>query len=108
MPNNNDLIEEIKSKTAALADSMISNYATRAKKEVDDFLDSTKSLVESWSVQLAKGELTIAQFEDLVAGLGDIAKLKILKNAVLAQQRIGQFIGAVLNIIIDVILKRLP
>jgi len=106
MPNYNDLIAEIKQQTASLADAMVSKYAAKAKQEVNDFLESTKGLVKTWADQLAEGKMTVAEFEDLVAGLGDIAKLKVLKNAALAQQRVNQFIGAVLNIIIDIVLRK--
>jgi hypothetical protein len=56
---------------------------------------------------LAEKKITIREYEYLVGGLRDIAELKILKNAGLAQQRVAALVSVVLNTIIDVVLKRI-
>lgn len=106
MAQIDDIINEIKNAVGPLAAGMVSKYADQAKADVNQFLQDSKASLDLWRGQLANKDITIKEFEYLVGGLADIAELKILKNTELAQQRVLQFIGGVINIIIDIILKR--
>jgi hypothetical protein len=107
MADFDDVFSELKGAILPLADNMVNKYKDRAKAEVTQFLEDSKETIKLWSKQLIDGDITIEDYESLVLGLKDIAELKILKNAGLAQQRVGQFIGSVLNTLVDIALKRL-
>lgn len=107
MADFNEIFDEIKDEAVSLVKLMARKYREEAEKDVEDFLESSKEDIQRWTERLSSGELTTQEFEILISGLTTIAELKILKHSALAQQRIGQLIGGVLNIIIDVVLSRI-
>jgi|SRR5688572_21191374 hypothetical protein len=107
MADFNEIYDEIKEKVIHYTENSVSKYKEQAKREVKEFLDVSKDSVKLWTEQLAQNKITIMEYEYLVGGLKDIAELKILKNAGLAQQRVAMLIGFVLNTIIDVALRKI-
>jgi hypothetical protein len=107
MPQNIDftkILEQVKSDLIALAQSTLKNYVSDAKKDALDVLEKTKEKLERWTLLLAKGSLSIADFEWLVNSQKDLVEMHGLKQAGLAAIRVDQFKNSVFNLIVDTVL----
>lgn len=91
LPMINDLIQVVTKK-----------YKKNAEIEIKEFLEENKSNIEKWTKLLAEGELSQREYEYLIFGLKDIAELKLLKHAGLAQQKIAEVALDALKIVAKV------
>ena len=98
---NQDTLDQIGKDITKLAKTLFKINATRAAADGRAFLDSTKTEVSIWLKQLADGEITQKNFESLVRGERDLAKMESLKQAGLAQVAIDTFTRGVIDIIIN-------
>jgi hypothetical protein len=103
--NFEDLYNQLKTGLLSLIQTTVSNYANEAKTTGQNFIDATKTKLQKWTTQLANGDLTTADFESLVYSQGQLFDMNLLKQAGLAEIRIEQFKGSVLNLISDTVFK---
>lgn len=106
--NFQEIFERLKSELANLAGSTLKNYVSDAKSDAQKLLDSMKQKLEKWTILLASGELSKADFELLVNSQKDLVEMECLKQAGLAAIRIDQFKGSVFNLIVDTIFHLIP
>jgi hypothetical protein len=99
------ILEQLKANLITLAQSTLTNYVSEAKTDAQNMIDSMKAKLERWTQLLAKGDLTVEDFEWLVYSQKDLIEMKALKEAGLAEIRIEQFKGSVINLIIDTVLQ---
>jgi hypothetical protein len=76
-------------------------FAKDAQSDAREFLTKTEEDLKRWTKLLAKGQLTKDEFEWLVEGKQDLAKMRALKLAGLAQVRIDRFRNALMDLIVD-------
>jgi hypothetical protein len=107
LPNFEQIFDEIKSQIAQLAKITVSKYATEAKKDADEFLESSREKLKKWTLLLAEGAIDTSEFEWLVNSQQGLAQMKLLTQAGLAQIRADQFKNAVLLVIVDVIFDKI-
>lgn len=80
-------------------------YARQATADGQAFLDAQKLGFRKWTQQLVSGELSKADFTDLVAGVQDLAELVALKQAGLAAAKLDQFRADLVNLVVDTAFK---
>jgi len=96
-----DILKQLKAALANLAETTLKNYVSDAKADAQNMLDSMTAKLEKWTGLLKDGDLTTEDFEWLVYSQKDLVELAALKQAGLAEIRIDQFKGSVINLIID-------
>ena len=98
-----DILNQLKTAIINLAQATLSNYVKSARKDAQALLNAMKDKLEKWTDLLASGALSTEDFEWLVYSQKDIVEMTALKEAGLAQIRIDQFRGSVINLIIDTV-----
>ena len=98
-----DILKQLKDALIGLAENTLKNYIDEAKSDAQTILDSMKDKLQNWAQLLANGKLTTEDFEWLVYSQKDLVEMTALKEAGLAEIRIDQFKGSVLNLIIDTV-----
>ena len=99
------ILEQLKDNLVTLAKSTLTNYVSEAKTDAQNMIDSMKAKLERWTLLLANGDLTVEDFEWLVYSQKDLIEMNALKEAGLAEIRIEQFKGSVINLVIDTVLQ---
>lgn len=105
---NEDTLKQIGKDITALAKTLFKTNAKRAATDGRAFLEATKAQVSIWLEQLAAGEITPKNFESLVRGERDLARMQALKEAGLTQVAIDTFTRGVIDIIINAALATIP
>ena len=96
----NKFWEDLKKSLEKLVKQSVSNFGEQAKKDGFEFLDETKSDLEKWTKQLAAGDLSKDDFEWLVKGRKDLAKMEALKQAGLAAIEIDKLKKQILDLVV--------
>ena len=106
MPDVNfqQIIDNLKNGVINLALSSFKQYTNEAKTDALQLLEDMKVSLEKWTIQLAKGELSKADFEFLVLGQKDLLEMNALKQAGLALIEADQFKTNLLNLISNTIM----
>ncbi len=73
------------------------------KKDIDQFLEKSRTKLKRWTLLLANGDLTIDDFEWLVRSQKDLMVLKSLQSAGLHKISLGHFRNKVIRRIVDII-----
>ncbi len=102
---NNNLVNQIKDDITKLAKTLFKEHVKQASEDGEEFLNATRGEVEKWLGQLARGEITKKNFESLMRGERDLARMEALKRAGLAQVTIDTFVRGVIDIIINAATK---
>ena len=105
MASFDDYLEELKTGLKELARNTLKGFEKQATEDGRAFIEETKEDLQRWTSRLAKGELSKEDFEDLVLGQKELAKLVALKEAELARKRIQDFRNALVNLVIDTAIK---
>jgi hypothetical protein len=95
------IFQQLKTDLFNLAGVSFKDFVSEAKNDGQNLLESMKEKLERWTTLLAKGDLTIEDFEWLVNSQKDLAKMNALKEAGLTEIRIDQFKSSVLNLVVD-------
>ena len=105
MANYQDFLDAFKPALQDLAKKTLDAYAKQATTDGQAFLDAQKANLNKWTKQLVSGDLSKADFTDLVQGIQDLAELVALKQAGLAAIRLDAFRTSLMNLVIDTAFK---
>lgn len=100
MFNFDQLIDVVKQQIGDLAESEWSSYKASVIQSGDEFLQASKDRLKNWTEELASGQLSKEDFEFLVKGLKDLAKMEALKRAGLTLIQLDKLRNSILNMII--------
>lgn len=92
--------KELKDGVKEIAKQEATGFVKEATSDGKDFLDTVKTDLKSWTKQLAQGKLSQDDFEFLVKGKTDLAKMEALKEAGFAAIRVDRVRVAVIDLII--------
>ena len=104
----NGILKTIEDQTKALAQQKIKNYSQQALADVKSTLQDSKDDLERWVGELARGEIDKDEFESLVQGQLDVAKMQALKQAGLAEVQIESFVNGVIDIVVNAAMSAIP
>jgi hypothetical protein len=86
-------------KTAATG--TLSGYEAEVITDGQAFLATAKADLQTWTTQLAEGEITAADLADNVAGDIDLAKLQALTDAGIAAEALQTLRSTMTKIVVD-------
>ena len=105
MANYQDFLDAFKPALQDLAKQTLDAYSKQATADGQAFVDTQKANLDKWTKELVDGELSKADFTDLVKGIQDLAELVALKQAGLAAARLDGFRTSLMNLVIDTAFK---
>jgi hypothetical protein len=108
MVNIDNILKSIEEQSRSLAEKLLKQYAQEALVDVRDFLRKSTVNLERWIRELGRREIDKSEFKSLVQGQLDVAEMRALKQAGLAQVKIDIFINGVLDIVVSAALAAIP
>jgi len=102
------ILKNVEDQTKALAQKQIKQYTQQAVADVKDLLQKSKDDLRRWIEELAKGEIDKDEFQSLVQGQIDVAEMRALKQAGLAEVQIESFVNGVIDIVVDAAFSAIP
>jgi hypothetical protein len=106
--NFEQIFKSIESQTKALAQKLLKGYTEQALGDLQDFAQKSKADLARWTQQLQQGKLTPEDFKSLVQGELDVAEMRALKQAGLAQVQIDTFTSGFLDILVGAATAAIP
>src|ERR1700730_13436052 len=100
MANIDNILKSIEEQTKSLAERLFKQYTQQALSDMKGFLQKTKDDLGRWASELAQNKIDADEFKSLVEGELDVAEMRALKQAGLAQVQIDTFTSGVLDIIV--------
>ena len=101
MPNFNDFIDQLKSNLIDHARQFGDDVKDEFVEDGKAFAEEAKEDLKRWTQLVAEDKLTRDDFEFLVKGKKDIAKMEALKQKGLAKARIDKFKDALLGTVVS-------
>lgn len=105
--NFDQFLESVKNGVADLATTEASGFVDAARRDGEAFVDATKEDLLVWTRQLADGLLSKDEFEFLVKGKKDLAKMEALTQAGAGAAKVEKVRTGVLNIVLSSALSML-
>jgi hypothetical protein len=102
------IFKNIEDQTKALAQKQIKDYTQQAVGDVKDLLERSKADFQRWVEELARREIDRDEFESLVQGQIDVAEMRALKQAGLAEVQIESFVNGVIDIVVNAAMSAIP
>lgn len=100
MPDVDDFLDALKDEITDLAETHLQEMKEAALQDGEAFLNRTQDDLKRWAHLLEQGELSREEFESLVRGQKDLAKMEALKQAGLAAVRAERFRDALIDRIV--------
>jgi exonuclease VII small subunit len=102
----NKILQDLKTAVESYAKDKATDYWKETVGDANQFFEASKDQLERWTLRLAKGELTLDDFEWLVKGKKDVAEMTLLKQAGLSLIRIDEIKGGLLDVIVKTIIGK--
>lgn len=105
MANFDDFVDAMKIELVEFAEYSWNLYKTAAVDDAKLFFEQSKVDLERWTKMLAAGDLTRDDFEWLVVGKKDLAKLVALKQKGLGNVALDRFVNGLIDTIVATAFK---
>jgi hypothetical protein len=105
-PNMAEVFSDIEQQIITLAEVTVSNFKDQAISDAKNLVNTIKSDIIRWTNLLSTRQIKISEFEFLVGTEKSLTTMISLEQAGLAQLRIQNYLNGVLNVVIDVVLKK--
>lgn len=89
-----------------LVKQQVADFSEQATKDGLQFLDETKADLETWTKELMAGNLSKDDFEWLVKGRKDLARMEAIKQAGMAAIEIEKLKNQIIDLVIGKALER--
>jgi len=91
MADFDDFLDTLKDEVVALASDHLDDLQDEAVQDSQQFLEESKEDLKRWTKLLDEGVLSKKDFESLVKGQEDLARMEALKQAGLAAVEVDRF-----------------
>lgn len=105
-PDFKAIFDDLKRGAVDLSKLTLHKYKDEAEADIKVFLEDSKSSLERWTMLLANGDLTPADFEWLVESQKDLLAMHALEQTALSKIRLEHFKKSAMNLVIDTVLDR--
>lgn len=96
---------ELKAGAVEIAKAEATDFVKEASGDGKTFLDAMKADLKKWTKQYAEGKLSKEDFEFLVKGKKDLAKMEALTQAGLAAIKVDRIRVALIDLVITAAFK---
>ena len=108
MANTNADLKSVEDQSAALARTNLKQFTQQAATDPENYLQRSRADLERWTGELQRGEIDVDDLRGFVRGRADLAEMRALKQAGLAQASIDTFTRGVLDIVVSAIFAAIP
>ena len=105
MATFDDFLGELKKEIAAYAVASWKRYKDAAISDGNAFVANLEADLETWTSELADGELSQEDFIWLIEGKKDLAELEALKQAGLTEARLEEFVNGLTDLVVTTAAK---
>jgi hypothetical protein len=103
-----NVLETLKNGVKDLAEKNLKDFVASATADGQAIITDLQDDLETWTLQLAQGEITKDDFTFLVLGQKDLIKMIALKQAGLAEIAVDRFKNGVFDLITNTIVGLIP
>jgi hypothetical protein len=97
------LVQALQSGVETLAKSTLNDFASQAKTDGKNAIDSMKTNLQKWTLELGSGALTEEDIAFLIKEQAALDEMTTLKQAGLAEIKIDQFKNNLINMFTNTI-----
>ena len=97
------ILKELKESLLQLLGNQYAGLKKETKKDIEDFLTSSKDKLERWTKLLASGDISLDDYQWLVESQKDLLTMKGLEKAGISKISLGRFKNKVVKTIVDVV-----
>lgn len=101
----NELFDTLKTGIVDLAKTTMKDYVSQATKDGQNVLNKMKTDIDTWSKQVASGDLSLEDLKFLVEGRKELTQMKALQRVGIDQIQLEKFQKGVVDLIIGTISK---
>ena len=105
MPTFNDFVSTLKNDLLDFTKENLEEYKDEILKDGNAFVEKTKEDLQRWAEGLASGALSQADFEFLLKGKKDLAKMEALKQLGLSKIRITKITNGIMDVVVGSAVK---
>jgi len=105
MPTFNEFVTTIKNDLLDFTKENLEEYKDEILKDGKAFVEKTKEDLQRWTEGLATGALSKADFEFLLRGKKDLAKMEALKQLGLSKIRITKITNGIIDVVVGSAIK---
>jgi len=99
------LLKTLKDGISSLAVTTVKDYAKQAKADGMNLLETLKTDLQTWTIEVGEGKLTLDELDFMVMSKKELIQMNALKQAGLALVKIDEFKNGVLNLIVQGLFK---
>lgn len=103
MASTDAILKSIEDQSAALAKKLFKQVAQQAAADTQDYLQRIHADLGRWAGELQRDEIDKDDLRGFVRGRANLAEMRALKQAGLAQVSIDTFTQGVLDIVVSAI-----
>ncbi len=97
------ILKELKESLLLVLGNQYSGFKKETKKDIEDFLNTSKDKLERWTKLLANGELSLDEYEWLIKSQKDLLAMKGLEKVGISKISLGHFKNKVIKTVVDII-----
>jgi len=98
-----EILKQLKESLLQLLAEKYDEYKSESKKDINDFLNSSKVKLERWTKLLVTGIISLEEFEWLLNSQKDILELKTLQKAGISKISLGHMKNSIISTIVNVV-----
>lgn len=98
-----EILKQLKKSLLQLLAEKYDEYKSESKKDIDDFLNSSKEKLERWTKLLLTGIISLEEFEWLLNSQKDMLALKTLQKAGISKISLGHMKNSIISTIVNVV-----
>ncbi|KIA93907.1 hypothetical protein [Flavobacterium sp. KMS] len=102
--NNDQLIEELKSKLKTIITKSYKDYKSELEKDLNAFLVISKEKLERWMILFSTGDLTEEELEWLLKSQLDLMTLQALQTTGISKIKLNTLKNNIIKVIFKVII----
>lgn len=99
--NWDEFVNSVQEGLKTLAKNTVQDALGQAEKDAKAFIEDSEQAIRRWGDALAQGKITKDDFEYLVGGQKDLAKMHALKAVGLAQARLERFRTGLISLVVS-------
>ncbi|MBS7233634.1 hypothetical protein KHA90_21705 [Flavobacterium psychroterrae] len=103
--NNDQLIEELKSKLKTILTKSYKDIKPELEKDLNTFLETSREKLERWIFLLSTGDITEEELEWLLKSQLDLVALQALQTTGISKIKLNSLKNNILKIIFKIILE---
>jgi hypothetical protein len=101
------LLKDLKGNVLTLLGDKVKEFKPELEKDLNDYIEQSKTKLERWAMLLLEGSITKEEFEWLLKSQQDLLSLKALQGAGLSKIKLNNIKKSIINTIVETVILSL-